>query len=113
MLALIVVVAFQASTDTTVTDVTAIGSLMDKWKICTAAQARQFALGSKEPAETVADAAIGACHDEFVAVKRQMAGADGGKLFKPAEVDAMMVRLKSEWRPQLLAGVLKVRMGGK
>jgi hypothetical protein len=113
VLAILLAMALQNSADTTVADVTAIGPLMDRWKICTAAQARLFALGSREPAETVADAAIGACHDELIAVKTRMTRAGGGELFKPAEVDDMISRLRSEWRPQLLANVLRTRMAPK
>lgn len=87
----------------------AVGRAMDDWKICTAKSVRKYALGTKEPAETVVDAAIGECSENYNVVGRILRTADGGGFMTTGDIDGIMDKLMTTWRPKLVAGVLRLR----
>jgi hypothetical protein len=81
----------------------------DAWKICTAKTVHNYALTTKEPAETVVNAAIGHCMADFDATRNIMATADHGRFMTRSDIDDLMTKLTDGWRPKLLDGVFKLR----
>jgi hypothetical protein len=112
ILALLLAAQSVAGSDPTtgpVATMTAVGKAMDDWKICTAGVVRRYSLGTKEPAETVVDAAVGECADKYNAVGNILRAAEGGAFMTPTAIDGVMKNLMDTWRPKLVAGVLRLR----
>lgn len=76
----------------------------NKWQTCTAQNARKYALSTKEPAASVVEAAIGECSEDFRAVQTSVMA-----VFGPAETEETLKLLLDNWRPQLTAGVFRLR----
>ena len=82
----------------------AMGRAMDQWKICAATNARKYALATKEPAASVVEAAIGECSADLNAVRYSLMGFSSSD-----ETDRTIKFLLDEWRPNLMAGVFRLR----
>ena len=83
----------------------AVQVAMDAWKICAAKQVRHYATTTREPAQTVVDAAIGSCSDEFVSVRNTLFEIK----LTVKQTEELLDNLVATYRPKLVAGVLNLR----
>ena len=82
---------------------------MDAWKICAATNTRKYSLSTKEPAQTVIEAGMGECINEYQAVRLALFRVGS----PPAEADDILKYMVDNIRPLLTAGVLRLRTTGK
>lgn len=83
----------------------AVGETMNAWKLCAATRVRHYATTTQEPAQTVVDAAIGHCQDEFLEVRSALFSMK----FTVEEATKTLDSLLTTFRQTLLAGVLDLR----
>lgn len=76
----------------------------NQWQICTAQSMRKYALSTREPAASVVEAAIGECNADWIYVQSSLMA-----VFGPDGAEKTMKSLLDNWRPQLMAGVFRLR----
>lgn len=81
---------------------------MDAWKACAKGAAVAWS-GLAEPAETIADGAIGKCAPQAELYDRsllRLRTSAGVIVFAVADAEALKAKLQAAWRPRLIAVVL-------
>ncbi|WP_156457576.1 hypothetical protein [Altererythrobacter sp. Root672] len=81
----------------------------DDWRSCTETAARNRALTSNVPANTVVEAALSECRGKYHAGSSVPTPRDRQPSVDEQNPDAVYKTEVDHWRPQLIEGVIKIR----